>query len=194
MKFKRLISCGLIGIMAASLLAGCGSGSGDSGETATTEDGKIQIEYWYSGGKTAVDVLTNMIEEFNESQDTYEVVGTTQADYTETYEKLQAGIAGDNAPDVALIDVDKARNLSDKNLIADINPYVEADSEFDREDYLDVFYDQGLDEDGKKQRFTVNKSTYKKYRREYSINTADIMYLPHTRIIMELDMGRLSLQ
>ena len=124
MKFKRLISCGLIGIMAASLLAGCGSGSGDSGETATTEDGKIQIEYWYSGGKTAVDVLTNMIEEFNESQDTYEVVGTTQADYTETYEKLQAGIAGDNAPDVALIDVDKARNLSDKNLIADINPYV----------------------------------------------------------------------
>ena len=24
-----------------------------------------------------------------------------------------------------------------------------ADSEFDREDYLDVFYDQGLDEDGK---------------------------------------------
>ena len=51
MKFKRLISCGLIGIMAASLLAGCGSGSGDSGETATTEDGKIQIEYWYSGGK-----------------------------------------------------------------------------------------------------------------------------------------------
>lgn len=149
MKFKRLISCGLIGIMAASLLAGCGNGSGESGETATTEDGKIQIEYWYSGGKTAVDVLTNMIEEFNESQDTYEVVGTTQADYTETYEKLQAGIAGDNAPDVALIDVDKARNLSDKNLIADINPYVEADSEFDREDYLDVFYDQGLDEDGK---------------------------------------------
>lgn len=31
-------------------------------------------------------------------------------------------------------------------------------------------------------------------RREYSINTADVMYLPHTRIVMELDMGRLSLQ
>ena len=63
--------------------------------------------------------------------------------------KLQAGIAGDNAPDVALIDVDKARNLSDKNLIADINPYVEEDADFDREDYMDVFYDQGVDEDGK---------------------------------------------
>ena len=31
-------------------------------------------------------------------------------------------------------------------------------------------------------------------RREYSINTADVMYLPHTRIVMELEMGRLSLQ
>ena len=133
MKFKRLISCGLIGIMAMSMLAGCG-GSDNSGETTTTEDGKIQIEYWYSGGKTAVNVLTDMIEEFNASQDEYEIVGSTQADYTETYEKLQAGIAGDNAPDVALIDVDKARNLSDKDLIADINPYVEADEEFDRED------------------------------------------------------------
>lgn len=48
---------------------------------------------------------------------------------------------------------------------------------------------EGLDEDGKKQRFTVNKSTYKKYRREYSINTADVMYLPHTRIVMELELG-----
>lgn len=147
MKFKRLISCGLIGVMALSLLAGCGGS--DEAETTTTEDGKIQIEYWYSGGKTAVNVLGEMIEEFNASQDEYEIVGTTQADYTETYEKLQAGIAGDNAPDVALIDVDKARNLSDKNLIADINPYVEKDEDFDREDYMDVFYDQGVDEDGK---------------------------------------------
>ena len=147
MKFKRLISCGLIGVMALSLLAGCGGS--DEAETTTTEDGKIQIEYWYSGGKTAVNVLGEMIEEFNASQDEYEIVGTTQADYTETYEKLQAGIAGDNAPDVALIDVDKARTLSDKNLIADINPYVEKDEDFDREDYMDVFYDQGVDEDGK---------------------------------------------
>lgn len=149
MKCKKLISCGLIGCMALSMMAGCGKGSGKSGETEKTEDGKIQIEYWYSGGKTAVDVLGEMIEEFNASQDKYEVVGTTQADYTETYQKLQAGIAGNNAPDMALIDVDKARNLSDKNMIADISSYVDNDEEFDREDYLDVFYDQGVDEEGK---------------------------------------------
>ena len=46
---------------------------------------------------------------------------------------------------------------------------------------------EGLDEQGKKQRFTVNKSTYKRYREDDSINAADIMYLPHTRIMMEAD-------
>lgn len=35
-----------------------------------------------------------MVEEFNASQDQYEINSVTQADYDETYEKLQAGIAG----------------------------------------------------------------------------------------------------
>ena len=59
-----------------------------------TADGKIQLDLWYSGGKTAVNVFQDIVDAFNESQDKYEVKTTTQADYTETYEKLQAGIAG----------------------------------------------------------------------------------------------------
>ena len=94
MKRKKLWSIMLVGMMTASLaLAGCGSKS-KSGETQKTDDGKIRIDFWYSGGKTAVNVLSDLVEEFNKSQDKYEIKGTTQADYTETYEKLQAGIAG----------------------------------------------------------------------------------------------------
>ena len=89
---KRLLSA-LLGVtMAAGLLTGCGSS--DTKETTTTADGKIQIDFWYSGGKTAVNVFQDIVDEFNASQDTYEIKTTTQADYTETYEKLQAGIAG----------------------------------------------------------------------------------------------------
>ena len=68
---------------------------------------KSRLTSGNSGGKTAVNVLSDLVEEFNKSQDKYEIKGTTQADYTETYEKLQAGIAGKNAPDLALLDVDK---------------------------------------------------------------------------------------
>ena len=79
------------------------------------------------GEKQQVNVFQDIVDAFNESQDKYEVKTTTQADYTETYEKLQAGIAGKKAPDMALLDTDKSRNLSEKNLVADINEYVEKD-------------------------------------------------------------------
>ena len=53
----------LVGMMTASLaLAGCGSKS-KSGETQKTDDGKIRIDFWYSGGKTAVNVLSDLVEE-----------------------------------------------------------------------------------------------------------------------------------
>lgn len=109
---KRLLAALLGMTMVAGLLTGCGSNG--SKEATKTADGKIQIDFWYSGGKTAVNVFQDIVDDFNASQDKYEIVTTTQADYTETYEKLQAGIAGNNAPDMALLDVDKSRNLSEK--------------------------------------------------------------------------------
>ena len=106
MKLKKIMAIGLICTMTASTFAGCGGAKKE--ETAKTEDGKVKIDFWYSGGKTAVGVLGDMVEEFNASQDQYEINSVTQADYDETYEKLQAGIAGKKAPDMALLDVDKS--------------------------------------------------------------------------------------
>lgn len=157
MNRKRVLSAALAAMMAASMLAGCGNSS-TSGESASAENNSenivasgnaVQIDFWYSGGKTAVNVFQEIVDEFNESQSDYYINTVTQADYTETYEKLQAGIAGGNAPDMALLDVDKARNLSNKNLVADIAPFIEADSEFDQEDYLEVFFNQGYDKNGR---------------------------------------------
>ena len=144
---KRIVAALLMMTLTTGLISGCGK-SADS-ETTKTSDGKVQIDFWYSGGKTAVNVLQGIVDDFNESQDKYEIKTTTQADYTETYEKLQAGIAGKNAPDMALLDVDKSKNLSEKNLVSDLSEFVEEDSEFDKEDYLSVFFEQGIDEDGK---------------------------------------------
>lgn len=144
---KRLLAALLGMTMVAGLLTGCGSDG--SKEATKTADGKIQIDFWYSGGKTAVNVFQDIVDDFNASQDKYEIVTTTQADYTETYEKLQAGIAGNNAPDMALLDVDKSRNLSEKNLVADLSKFIDEDSDFQKDDYLSVFFDQGVNEDGK---------------------------------------------
>jgi multiple sugar transport system substrate-binding protein len=114
--------------------------------TATvSSEGKLELEFWFAGGKTAVGVVQSIVDDFNASQDTYFVTTATQGDYDETYQKLQAGIAGGVAPDIALLEVEAARNLSDKNLVTDLQNYINDDEDFDRDDYLDVYFNQGVD-------------------------------------------------
>ena len=142
--FKKMTAVLLAGAMGAAMLTGC-----ESNEAKETEDGRVKLELWYSGGKTAVNVFQDIVDSYNESQDKYVVETVTQADYDETYEKLQAGIAGKKAPDMALLDVDKSLNLSEKDLLADINPFIDEDESFAKDDYLPVFFEQGMDENGK---------------------------------------------
>lgn len=152
----------LVSAMLAAAMTGCGNASEATGEAETanttgdtavadnsqdTASGTlVEVEFWYSGGKTAVGVIQEIVDSFNESQSQYHVSTVTQADYDETYQKLQAGIAGNAAPDLVLLNVEAARNLDSKSLLADLQPMIDADSEFQKDNYLSVFYDQGVDD------------------------------------------------
>lgn len=157
---KRLTGAALGGFMMMSALSGCGvstsSNSKDvnaeqteqqttSAATVTDAEGRTEVEFWYAGGKTAVGVVQDIVDDYNASQDKYFVKTVTMADYDETYQKIQAGIAGDVAPDLALLEVDAARNLADKDLLTDLSPLMDADSDFAKDDYLKVYFDQGVD-------------------------------------------------
>ena len=150
---KKFISA----MLACFMLAGCGSAS--STATAAASEGaaqgsmsdsseKVQVEFWYSGGKTAVGVVQEIIDSFNASQDQYEVTAVTQADYDETYQKLQAAIAGNAAPDLVLLDASPTRQLYEKGLIQPIDDYNNADPEFSASNYVSTFYEQGTSSDG----------------------------------------------
>ena len=152
----------LVSAMVAAAMTGCGntSASTEAAETANTTDDTavadnsqdtaagtpVEVEFWYSGGKTAVGVIQEIVDSFNESQSQYHVSTVTQADYDETYQKLQAGIAGNAAPDLVLLNVEAARNLDSKSLLTDLQPMIDADSEFQKDNYLSVFYNQGVDD------------------------------------------------
>ncbi|MDD3251083.1 MAG: extracellular solute-binding protein [Lachnospiraceae bacterium] len=126
------------------LLGGCSTAPKESGEIPASgnEQQVIPLTFWYSGGKTAAGVMEEIIQEFNASQNTWQITGIQQADYDETYMKLQAGIAGDHAADLALLDADKSYNLMQKNLLADLESYMASDPDFDRSDFIPVFFDQ----------------------------------------------------
>ena len=87
---KKIASILLMTTVASSVLSACGTNSStNSQSSAGSEAGnKVEVEFWYAGGKTAVNVVQDIIDEYNASQDTYHVKAVTQADYGETYEKL----------------------------------------------------------------------------------------------------------
>ncbi len=156
---KKFAGAALSGLMLMGALTGCGVSTASNSKdvnaeqteqqstsaTKTDAEGKVEVEFWYAGGKTAVGVIQNIVDDYNASQDTYFVKTVTMGDYDETYQKLQAGIAGNVAPDLALIEVDAARNLADKNLLTDLSTYINDDADFAKDDYLSVFFDQGVD-------------------------------------------------
>lgn len=171
---KRTLACMLALALGASMLAGCGGGSSggssggsaetkaaeteaaESGEAAETEAAaapadaadRIQVEFWFAGGKSAVDVVQGVVNDFNNSQDTYYVSTVTQADYTETYQNLQAAIAGKAAPDLVLLDRAPARALYEKQLLASLDDFQAADADYNADDYYEVYASQGTYDDG----------------------------------------------
>ena len=142
---KKLISAAMAGLL---MMTGC-SGTNATSKSASQSGEKTTVEFWYAGGKTAVGVIQDIVDKYNESQDKYEVKTVTQADYDETYQKLQAAIAGNSAPDLVLLNPNSARTLDEKNLLADLNAYTEKDETFNKDDLISAFYNQGTDEDGK---------------------------------------------
>ncbi|OAT81621.1 ABC transporter substrate-binding protein [Bacillus sp. MKU004] len=122
------------------LLAGCGS----SEKTASkTDDGRIEVEFWYGLGGKLGENVEKFIKDFNESQDEIKVVGVAQGDYDETVEKLQAAMAAKKVPSAVLLENDPMHSFADKGLLASMNTFIEKDNEFKSEDFIDVFYKQG---------------------------------------------------
>ncbi|WP_018887879.1 ABC transporter substrate-binding protein [Paenibacillus massiliensis] len=133
-----------------ALLTACGSAStAGTSDTATNSSpsnapaaaqAPVEIEFWYGLGGNLGDNMKKMIDNFNSSQDKVVVKGIVQADYTETEQKLQAAIASGKVPAAVLgSNVDWAR----KGYYASVDDLIAADPEFNKEDYVQTFLQQG---------------------------------------------------
>lgn len=97
----------------ALVCAGAASASMVSGSVLA----KTEVNFWYSGGTKPQKLMTQLIEEFNASQDEYVIKPALQGNYTETYQKLQAGLASKTAPEVVLLDSVRAEAMYELSLI-----------------------------------------------------------------------------
>lgn len=115
---KRKVAGVLAAAMAAGMLAGCGSSAKPadttaakaedtkaaegSTEAAAADNGdKITIEFWHCMGSSNGELIQQITDSFNESQDKIFVKAVHQGSYTDAGTKMQAALAAGEAPVLA---------------------------------------------------------------------------------------------
>ncbi|MDD7305762.1 MAG: ABC transporter substrate-binding protein [Peptoniphilaceae bacterium] len=102
----------------------------------SSKEGPVEIQFWYGLGSVAGETMEGIIDDFNKSQDEVKVTGVQQADYTETYQKVQAAIAANKPPAVYISET--MVQQAQAGILTDLSKYLDS-SKVDLGDYLDVF-------------------------------------------------------
>lgn len=142
---KKTLASILVTAMTVSLLAGCGSSESGNTKTAgeesntvnaneTAAEGKISLEFWHSMGSSTGELVQEIVDEFNASQDEIYIDCIYQGDYTTAGTKIQAAVATGNGPAIAQIEITRVGMYSAADALLDLTPYAEADSNFNVKD------------------------------------------------------------
>lgn len=132
----------LAAALAATMFAATAFAAGT--QEAAGEATPVEIEFWHALGGTLGDGLHQIVDEFNASQDQYEVVPVVIGSYSEIDEKLQAAYAARTVP--ALVVGGSQNTFFEKGLVEAFEDYMPAD--FDKSDIVGGFMDAAV-RDGK---------------------------------------------
>lgn len=114
---KRIISLLIVLTMLATMLVGCGS-SEDNAEVETATTNSVTIWYYWEteGHQIALDKI---IQEYNASQDVYEVTAK-YVPFADFKKQLSIGASADELPDLAILDSPDHASYADMGIFADI--------------------------------------------------------------------------
>lgn len=137
---KKKIVYALIAAMSLGMLAGCGSGKTEEKQTTAgnveAADGeKVEIEFWHCMGSSNGELIQELTDSFNESQDKIFVKAVHQGSYTEASTKLQAALSAGEAPVVAQMEIGSLGLFADAGQLVNLQKYVDAES-FDLDDFM----------------------------------------------------------
>ncbi|WP_287713356.1 ABC transporter substrate-binding protein [Blautia sp.] len=120
-------------------LTGCGKIEKEGKDSEINADGKIEIEFWYGLGGTLGEVMEDIIESFNASQDEIKVVGVQQSEYEETKKMIQAAVASKEVPATALLGFSDLRQFANRGIMEPLDDYIAVDKDFQPEDFAESF-------------------------------------------------------
>lgn len=133
-----------VGVAAVAGLAGCSSGSPDSGDdstptatetasdagstqgtTTTSSSEPITVQYWNRFGGGDGDTMNNMVAEFNNQHDDIQIE-TQRLDFGTYYEKLYTSSASNEGPDIAIVNPNRLKSL--EQVLTPIGEYMSSET------------------------------------------------------------------
>ena len=132
---KRLAAMVVSVLMLVTVLGGCAD-SASGGNSVVTSDGKVQISFWHSMSGNNQEVLDQIVEGFNASQDQYVVVAENQGSYDESTGKFFNMANGAGSAHIIQIGEQNLQSMIDSGMIASISDLIEK-YDFDDSDLLE---------------------------------------------------------
>ncbi len=145
MKLKKKVFGGLA-LSTSLLLAACGNGettteegtNDTAGETTTEET--VEITFWHAMNGPHQEAITKLTDEFNESQDQYQVNEENQGDYNTLNQSIIAGGASQTLPTMSQLTPGDVPNLAKDGLLLPLDAILEGEDGFTA-DQLDSVYE-----------------------------------------------------
>lgn len=136
MGIKKILSTILLMTFTTGMLVGCGGTSSNSqGQSSEGDDEVVTLTYTTWGSTNELQAQTKAVEEFEKNNPNIKVkLQHIPADYDT---KLATMIAGNTAPDVALMYKTTALAWADEGKIYDISSMIDTDNEISEDTYID---------------------------------------------------------
>lgn len=141
MKLKRITSILLVTAMTATMIAGCGGKSSDSGKDKTGGKDVVTALLPPVSG-TYQDKLNDYVTEFNKTNPDIEIKVTT-ASWEDMTQKLDVQVNAGSPPDIAFIGSDGTSKYLDMGMAVDISKYLDKDKLADFDENILGYFKNG---------------------------------------------------
>lgn len=130
-------------LSASLLLAACGNKGATNEEINEGADGvngeTVEITFWHAMNGPHQEAITNLTDEFNDSQDTYYVKEQNQGDYDTLNQSIIAGGASQTLPTMSQLTPGDVPNLANDGLLLSLDDLLISEDGFTQEQLDDIY-------------------------------------------------------
>ncbi|WP_342599836.1 ABC transporter substrate-binding protein [Psychrobacillus sp. FSL H8-0483] len=131
---KKILIYSMIFIFILAGVIGCSNSTTTEKDTSESNE-KIKIEFYYGLGGKLGDTMGKIVQDFNNSNEQYEIVPIIQGDYGETLQALQASLAAKKPPALAINRYPEFMKLAKNDVLLPLDENIN-NPEYNKEDFL----------------------------------------------------------